>query len=110
MGLRQKSQKSLPGGRRTRGSLKSSCNVPPRYVRVVDPFEAGRLMKVLDELDDAFSPEQLAVYERWKSYQKERAEEAKVRAIENKKRREQQPKDPEVEQDACRRKKIETWD
>lgn len=112
---RPKSRKSLRRGKAAKGpeepdklEFGNGC-VIPRYVKVVDPFAAWRLLELIAEINDTFSLEQLAVFERWQRYAKERAEEAALRAAESRRKKEEGKRRKEVEPDAGKRRKTSLW-
>ena len=82
----------------------------------MDPYAAIRLDALLEDMDDAFSSDQLAVSSRWRRYEAERAEEAAARRKKNEQRkkkkadRSKKSVTAEVELNACRRRKITNWD
>ena len=91
MAARKRSRKSLSRGARTRDNEdQGKSYMPiPRYLRIVDRYRSMRIDLVLAEFNDAFSVEQIEVYNRWKQHVVERAKEAALRAAESRRLREE---------------------
>ena len=55
----------------------------PRYIRIVDPYSAGSAFKLLEELDDTFSSEQLDLSSKWERMRQQQVEAAAQRRAAN---------------------------